>query len=59
MNIDPKKLWITSLVGGIGGWMITLPSWSAALTPVSLGGLLLVLGSITATALGGSLIKPK
>jgi len=55
----PKLIWIASMVFGVGGWMVTLAGWEAALTPVSLGGLLMILGSVTASALGGSIIKPK
>jgi hypothetical protein len=58
-NINPKLLLIASLVGGLGGWMMTLASWHAALTPTSIGGLFVVLASITATAMGQSIIKPK
>jgi hypothetical protein len=50
-------LLLASLVCGIGGWMITLPSWNAALTPVSIGGLLIILGGVVAAWLGKSPIK--
>jgi hypothetical protein len=58
-KINPKLLWAASMLAGIGGWMAVLPNWAAACTPVSIGGLMLIVGSITATAFGGSVIKPK
>lgn len=41
--------WILGLLGAVGGWMVTLPGWQAATTPVSLGGLLIILGGLGAS----------
>lgn len=50
-------LLVASLICGIGGWAVTLPSWTAAVTPVSIGGLLMVLGGVIAAWIGKSPIK--
>jgi len=52
-------LLIASIIAGIGGWMITLSSWAAASTPVSMGGLLMIIGSVVAAWLGKSPLKGK
>jgi len=54
-----KILLISSLLFGMGGWLATLPTWSAALTPISMGGLFMIIGSIVAAWLGQSPIKGK
>ncbi len=46
--------WILGALGAVGGWLVTLPGWQAATTPVSLGGLLIILGGLGAS---GTLIK--
>jgi hypothetical protein len=56
INISMQLL-IASLLCGVGGWMITLSSWSAAITPVSMGGLLMIVGSVVAAWLGKSPLK--
>lgn len=33
---------VVSLIAGLGGWMVTLDTWSLALTTTNLGGLLMV-----------------
>lgn len=50
-------LLIASIISGIGGWMITLPSWVAAGTPVSMGGLCMIVGSVVCAWLGKSPLK--
>ncbi|MFA5407441.1 MAG: hypothetical protein WC343_01570 [Bacilli bacterium] len=50
-------LLIASIVAGIGGWMITLPNWTAATTPVSMGGLCLIVGSVVCAWLGKSPLR--
>jgi hypothetical protein len=50
-------LLIASIAFGMGGWMVTLPGWASALTPVSMGGLLMIVGSIVAAWLGKSPIQ--
>jgi hypothetical protein len=60
MTISPKMVFIGALLLGIGGWLITLDTWLAASTPVAIGGLFMILGSILAPALSkGSIITPK
>lgn len=51
-------IYIASLSFGLGGWMVALPEWTDATSPAAVGGLLMILASITAPALGGSIIKP-
>ncbi len=46
--MNPKLVLIGSLILGIGGWMVTLANWSEALTPVSMGGLLMIVGGVFA-----------
>ena len=48
---------VASLLMAIGGWVITLPSWQAALAPVSMGGLLTGIGGVILAWLGKSPIK--
>lgn len=52
-------LLIASIIAGIGGWMITLSDWASATTPVSIGGLLMIVGSVIAAWLGKSPISIK
>ena len=52
-------LLIASIIAGIGGWMITLVDWASATTPVSIGGLLMIVGSVLAAWLGKSPLNPK
>lgn len=56
MNLSKLFLY-ASLLAGLGGWMITLQSWSAALTPVSIGGLLVVEAGVVCAWLGKSPLK--
>jgi len=51
-------VWIASLIFGLGGWMVVLKDWTDADTPGAVGGLLMIIASITAPAFGGSIIKP-
>lgn len=53
----PWFIYIASLIAGVGGWLYSLPAWTAAMAPQSIGGLLLIVASVTATASGGSIIK--
>jgi uncharacterized membrane protein len=55
---NPWFIYAASIVAGFGGWLYALPTWSAASTPQAIGGLLLIVASVTATASGGSIIKP-
>jgi hypothetical protein len=57
--LNPKFVFIGAILLGLGGWMVTLGSWNVALTPVNLGGLLMVMGSILAPALSKSIVKDK
>ncbi len=50
---------VASLLMAIGGWIITLPTWQAACTPVSMGGLLTGVGGVILAWLGKSPIKPR
>lgn len=52
-------LLVFSLAIAAGGWIITLPDWSAATTTVAIGGLLMNLGGVGAAWLGKSPLKPK
>jgi len=54
----PIVVWLASMIFGIGGWMVVLKDWSDADTPGAVGGLLMIVASITAPAFGGSIIKP-
>lgn len=56
MNLS-KLFLFASLIAGLGGWMITLPTWSAAFTPVSFGGLLAVEAGVICAWLGKSPLK--
>lgn len=51
-------IYLASLIFGLGGWMVALPTWTDATSPAAVGGLLMILASITAPAFGGSVIKP-
>jgi hypothetical protein len=57
--MKPKSIIILvlSVLFAIGGWMIILPTWPAALLPQNMGGLLMILVSIAASALGVTIIK--
>jgi hypothetical protein len=55
---NPWFIYGSSLIAGFGGWLYSLPNWTAAGTTQAIGGLLLIVGSVTATAVGGSIIKP-
>jgi hypothetical protein len=57
MNFSIALL-VASLIAGIGGWMVTLASWSVALTTINLGGLLVILAGVVVAWLGKSPIKP-
>ena len=37
---------IVAILVAVGGWAITLPSWSVACQPTNIGGLLMGLGSV-------------
>lgn len=41
-----------ALAAGLGGWVVTLTSWSAALTPIAMGGLLMIIGSVLGGVFG-------
>lgn len=46
---DQQKFFLklaAALAGGLGGWVVTLPTWNAALTPIAFGGLLMILASV-------------
>lgn len=43
----------------VGGWLVTLDSWSVALEIKNVGGLLMIVCPVAATALGGSIKLPK
>jgi hypothetical protein len=61
MPMNQRKsliLWGASCLFSVGGWIVALPNWAAATTPAAFGGLLMILASVTATALGGSIVKP-
>lgn len=51
-------LLVASLVMALGGWMMTLKTWDAALLPLAMGGLLFNLGGVVVAWLGKSPIKP-
>ncbi len=47
--------WILGAVGALGGWVVTLPSFSlSSLTPATVGGLMMIIGGLGAS---GTLIK--
>lgn len=46
-----------SIIAGVGGWLITLSTWGAALTPAAIGGLLIILGGVVCAWLGKSPLK--
>jgi hypothetical protein len=48
---------VLSILFSIGGWMVTLQTWSDALQPQNLGGLLMILASLFASALGVTIIR--
>jgi len=45
--LDSKRhlLFLMSLCVTVGGWILTLPSWTDACTTASVGGLLVLLGN--------------
>ena len=56
--MKPSSLFLAaSLLCGIGGWIITLANWNAATTPVAIGGLLMIVGSIVCAWLNKSPLK--
>jgi hypothetical protein len=55
---NPWFIYAASVMAGFGGWLYALPTWTAAGSPQAIGGLMLIIGSISATAAGGSIIKP-
>jgi hypothetical protein len=52
-----KLLLIGSLIGGLGGWVITLATWGDALVPKNFGGLLVIVGGLLCAWLGKSPLK--
>jgi len=46
-----------SVLFSFGGWCVTLQTWADALHPQMIGGLLMILVSVAASALGVTIIK--
>jgi len=40
-----ELLFVASLLITLGGWILTLPSWHAAITPAAIGGLFILLAN--------------
>lgn len=51
MNRSHLVLAIT-IMGAVGSWVITLPSWHAALTTANVGALILAVVSVVGAAIG-------